>query len=606
MRILILCIIYLFTSIAEAQQFDAKFLQSLPPGIAADLQKQVSSSANKAEKNIVAPETRIKNLERALSDAKRTLSEIEKDININNYDLGPLERFGESFFRSYQTTFLPVNQPNAQSSYILDYGDKVNIQLVGQRNDILKLEILRSGVVNLNEIGEINLAGLSLQSASDLVQSIVTKKFIGTEAYLTLTELRDMNVMIVGNIKNPGMYTLSGGSTILSLIDAAGGIGDRGSYREVHHKRNGQLISKVDLYDIFLDGDLSKLSQLRSGDSIVIPQSGKEIQISGGVSSPAIYEIKDDESLSDVLKISGYRSTDNSSKSLSIDRRNNGNYQKLDVDIANASQINLKDGDSIEVPFIQPIFSQTKKVIISGEVNIPGTYFIKDGTTISDLIRLAGNYTSDAYPLGGVLTRENAKNLESELKERSYSDLIRFIIATQGGGNALSLGGSISSSQLVSFLSLLREYEPSGRLVSEFELSKLESNPFEDRRLEAGDRIHIPTFRNQVYVYGEVLNPSSYSYKPGRTVKEYLNMTGGLSRSADQTRIIIIHPNGQADSVEMGVFNNLFANDNILPGSLIYVPQYVGKVDGISFAAVVAPIVSSVALSIASLNSINN
>ena len=124
--------------------------------------------------------------------------------------------------------------------------------------------------------------------------------------------------------------------------------------------------------------------------------------------------------------------------------------------------------------------------------------------------------------------------------------------------------------------------------------------------MAAGDKIHVPAFANQVYVYGEVLNPSSYNYSPDLNYTDYLKLSGGFSRSADENKIILISPDGTATSIKIGLFNSVLGNKQILPGSLIYVPQYIGKVDGISLASAVAPIVSSFALSIASLNSINN
>ena len=192
--------------------------------------------------------------------------------------------------------------------------------------------------------------------------------------------------------------------------------------------------------------------------------------------------------------------------------------------------------------------------------------------------------------------------MELRLKERSYNELVRFLVASQARGSR----NSVTSESLITFLSLLKDYEPSGRLVTEFELSELEKNPIKDRLLEDGDKIHIPAFMNQVYVFGEVLNPSGYSYQSNLSVKDYLEMSGGFSRSADENKIILILPNGTAESIELGFLNSVFQSEQILPGSLIYVPQYIGKVEGINLASAVAPIISSFALSIASLNSINN
>ena len=110
---------------------------------------------------------------------------------------------------------------------------------------------------------------------------------------------------------------------------------------------------------------------------------------------------------------------------------------------------------------------------------------------------------------------------------------------------------------------------------------------------------------NQVYVFGEVLNQTSYNFDPKLSVSDYLELSGGFSRSTNETKVILIHPNGTAKTIQFG-FLILLSEEQILPGSLVYVPQYIGKVDGISLAAAVAPILSSFALSVASLNSINN
>ena len=476
------------------------------------------------------------------------------------------------------------------------------MQLIGQVTDTYELKIKRNGAINIPDVGDVTIAGLSLSEATKLVKDLTEQVFIGTDAYFAIDELRDMNIMIVGNVDNPGMYTLSGGSTALSVINAAGGIGENGSFREIEHRRDGDLINKVDLYDVFLNGDLSRLKQLRSGDSIIVKPVKDEIRISGGVSNPAIYELKGNESLQDILDYSGFKINSNSSPKLQIDRRNLGNYENLTVLVNDANDIKLMDGDSIQVPYVKPIFEKTKQVTITGEVKIPGTYFIEDNTSVSDIIKAAGNYTQNAFTVGGVLSRITVSDVELRLKERSYDELVRFLVASQGGGSR----NSITSESLITFLSLLKDYEPSGRLVTEFELSELEKNPIKDRLLEDGDRIHIPAFMNQVYVFGEVLNPSGYSYQSNLSVKDYLEMSGGFSRSADENKIILILPNGTAESIELGFLNSVFQSEQILPGSLIYVPQYIGKVEGINLASAVAPIISSFALSIASLNSINN
>ncbi len=583
-----------------SQDFDESFLESLPDGIAEDIKRE-SADKTVEELNIPTPETRITNLEQALSDAKRSLARIEQDLNQENLSVNaPLQKFGKRFFSSFQSTFLPINEPNANSEYILDSGDILTLQLVGQINETYNRKILRNGAINIPEVGDINLAGLSISEATEITKNLISNTFIGVDTYLSLAELRDMNVMIVGNVPNPGMYTLGGGSSALALIRAAGGIDDVGSYRNIIHKRDGQILHDIDLYSIFIDGDISKLSQLRSGDAVIVKPSLLEVQISGGVANPAIYELRPNEKLSNLLEYSGYYKNQDT-QLMHLSRRNlKGEYVKLELNFLEDYDFSLLNGDSIDIPFVRPKFQETRKIVLSGEVEIPGTYFVNEGTKLSDLIELAGGYTDQAYPLGGVFKRESAVKVEKSLKDRSYNELVRFLISTLSGLSA------ISSDSLLTFLALLKEYEPSGRIVTEFSLSELKLSPSKDRFLNGGDKIHIPAFVNQVYVYGEVLNPSAYDYDPNLNFSGYLELSGGFSRSADENKIILISPNGVATSISIGLFSSLAKNSQILPGSTIYVPQFIGKIDGISLASAVAPIVSSFALSIASLNSINN
>jgi polysaccharide export outer membrane protein len=584
-----------------AQSFNEDFLKSLPDNIQEDLKREAALDLTMSDAELISsPQTRVKNVEQALQEARRILERIENDMaNQDNLDSKKVNRFGDKFFSSFQSTFLPVNEPNANPSYILDIGDILTLQLVGQFNQIYDLAIKRNGAINVPELGDIFLAGLPMMEAVQLVKNTISQTFIGGEAYLSLRKLRDMNVMIVGNVPNPGMYTLSGGSSALSLINAAGGIDNSGSYRVIEHKRNGKVINIIDLYSLFIDGDTSNLVQLRSGDSIIVRPSLVEVQITGGVANPAIYEIKDTERLDDIFNYAG-RLKSTASGNVSINRRGiNGEFINIELSESQIPDYILTNGDSIEVPYVEPRFNEARKVILSGEVKIPGTYFIDAKTKLSELINKAGGYTDSAYPMAGVFTRVSAAEIEQSLKDRSYNELLRFLIASQNRS-------TLSSDSLITFLSLLKDYQPTGRVVTEFEISELEKNPSKDRIIAGGDKIHIPAFVNQVYVYGEVLNPSSYEYNTTSSFNDYIKLSGGFSRSADENKIILISPDGTATSVKIGFLNSISGNKQILPGSLIYVPQYIGKVDGISLASAVAPIVSSFALSIASLNSINN
>ena len=250
-----------------SQEIDESFIASLPDDLRQDFLSQ-SLSQEEVDFNYRNPDTRLLKLEEALREAERSLNVIRSDIS--PADRGKLERFGDRFFKTYQSTFLPINEPNVNNEYVLDSGDIITLQLVGRENEIEDLRINRDGSINIPSVGNVLIAGLTYSQAVDIIQKRVQQAYAGIDAYITLSDLRDMNVLIVGNVFSPGMYTLSGGSSPMALIYAAGGINDQGSFRYISHKRNNELLQNIDLYQVFINGNLNFKHQLRSGDVIVV------------------------------------------------------------------------------------------------------------------------------------------------------------------------------------------------------------------------------------------------------------------------------------------------------------------------------------------------
>ena len=113
---------------------------------------------------------------------------------------------------------MPINEPNLSSEYILDAGDQLEIQLIGQKNYVERLSIKRDGSINLPDIGKLNIAGLKLSEAISLIRARIDSSYIGTETFVSLTNVRDVNVLVSGNAYNPGVYTVSGNSNILHAV----------------------------------------------------------------------------------------------------------------------------------------------------------------------------------------------------------------------------------------------------------------------------------------------------------------------------------------------------------------------------------------------------
>jgi len=329
--------------IISSQQLDESFLSSLPESLKDSINEN-SDDTNNKDKNYSNPETRIQKLESALESAEKNLMSIKSELRKDEDAEVGLRRIGQKFFNTYQSTFLPINEPNSDSSYILDVGDELTIQIIGQKNKTYELSINRQGSINIPDIGELNLAGLSLNNAVTTIKEKLNNAYIGIDAFISISSLRDFNVLITGNVENPGMYTLSGGSTPLSLLFAAGGIDDNGSYRRITHKRNNVILQNIDLYSIFLDGNFNFKSQLRSGDILLVHPKQSEIRIQGSFSNPGIYEVLPGETLDKFLKWAGPINLEQN-EILNLVRYSSNKVEQFSINFKDSSSFVATNGD---------------------------------------------------------------------------------------------------------------------------------------------------------------------------------------------------------------------------------------------------------------------
>lgn len=591
----------------SAQTLDANFLEALPASIRGDVLEQMSDASSMNEpKKFNAPDTSIDQLEESLSKIKSKLTDIEDAMNSEKTGglafLSKPKPFGVDFFSSFQTTFMPINDPNAVKEYVVDIGDSLKIQTIGgQKTNIKPMLVERDGSVLIPEIGKVQVAGLNLNTINKLIYSLYQDAFIGREAFVSLSYMRDMNILVIGSANKPGMYTVSGGSTILSVLHAAGGMNDQGSMRSIIIKRNNKVLQEVDLYEALIKGNVNLGSSLRSGDVILVNQKLPQVTITGGVPSPAIYEIKPNESLEDLIELAG-NPMPGASDGIEIRRIMPGKtIDIIKVPFNGTNKFQLQNGDSIQVPYYSAEPNPINTVELSGQVVLPGMYTIKPGQTLLELVNEAGGYTDNAYEPGGLLYRESAKIKEKEYNDRIYSDMIKFL-ATSPNAKEVVSGGS---SSLPLILSEFKNVAPVGRVTAEFNLSKLSSNPNLDTKLQNADRIHIPEFNQEIYVLGEVITPGTRLYNSDFQPDDYIELSGGIGKFGDQGRIIVIKPNGDSYLVTKSFFALGMKKNFMIPGSVIYVPREIGKLEGLNYAGIVAPIFSSLALSLASLNSID-
>ena len=575
-KIFLLGFLVLSTTI-YSQELDEAYLQSLPEDIRSDVLNKIA-----AKENLDKPVYR------------RASTFIDKDEDMNTTLL-----FGSNFFDVMQTSFMPINEPNLDSSYILDFGDVLEIQLIGQKDIIESFSINRDGSISLLDIGKLNLSGLTLNDASNLIKAKVNSAYIGTEAYTSLKNVRDINVLIVGNAYNPGIYTLNGNSNMLHAISMAGGINDIGSYRNINLIRSGKVIDTLDIYEVLVFGKYNFSSGLRSGDSIVVGPRQKVVSIETGVMRPATFEMKSNETFDDLLKYANGFSKDINLDQLYIKRVSGGKSNIIQITLDELNSFQFINNDSI---FIQEYKIDT--VLIEGSVKNPGTYKFTRGTTLSQAIQNAGGYDSSAYPFGGYLENKKALEINQISKNRLYNKFITNLIINSGSGTSIQDAGAIE------LIAQLQNSKSTGRVIAEFDLDVISSDPSQDTILEDGDRIFIPQLTQQVYIHGEISNSGAIRYAPGQDIDYYLNKSGGALLTADLDNIFIVHPNGETENFANKSRLSFIIEDNnkelIYPGSIIYIPQKTNYANSLQVASIWAPIISSIALSLTSLSVLNN
>ena len=581
-------------SLNDLDGLDMNFIESLPDEVREDVMKEMQGSmADETSQFQGRPSTKLSKLETI-----KNWEEFQKKQNLETQS----ERYGIRIFNTMQSSFMPLNEPNFGSNYIVDYGDVITLQLYGATNNVrnssYSVEVQRDGTVALEDIGRVLIAGLNFEQAINIIQSKYKTSFIGLDVAVTLSQIRDINILVTGNVEFPGIYTLSGNSNILQALNAAGGANENGTLRSITIKRKNSPDIEVDLYKALIFGELDNIPFLMSGDSIHVEPVKNLVRAGYGFNNTYVFEMLDGETIEDLIYYAGGLKIEAKNNSLKLVRFEDNIFKAYDIKSELFADTNINNLDSIYA-----YKEEIGVVTITGNVKHPGKYSISSSDRLLDIINRSGGYTNSAYPFAASLYRKSNQELETIFVEKAYRNLITFIATNPG-----TLSGSGSSGEALGYvLSEIRDHKPIGRVIAEFDIDNLEENIQNNIYLNDSDTIHVPSYDSNIYIFGEVGNPGSILFKDNTTIEEYIEKSGGLTRFSSADSIFVVSPNGETRKVYVNGFKKFIAQDyEIYPGSVIYVPRHIGKIEGINFYATVAPIFSSLALSIASLNSINN
>ena len=322
----------------------------------------------------------------------------------------PLKSFGYDFFVNAPSTFAPLKNIPVPPDYIIGPGDNIKILIFGTDNRQFTVQVTREGEILFPGLGNIAVAGLSFSGMQEAISAVVSSKIIGAQLSITLGTLRSVNIFILGEAFQPGMYTVSSLSTITNAIYAGGRINSTGALRNIQLKRRGKILGVYDFYDLLLKGDTTDDIRLSDGDVIFIPPITKTIGISGEVVRPGIYELKDNENIDDLILFSGNLTPKSNYSSVDIQRIDlaSNSFQLINFDLNDPDfkDFSLQNGDSVAV---YPVSDTLKNaVLVSGHAMKPGFYAWFKGIKLGDILSSSDDLLS-MTDLGYVLIKRETQ-----------------------------------------------------------------------------------------------------------------------------------------------------------------------------------------------------
>jgi polysaccharide biosynthesis/export protein len=314
----------------------------------------------------------------------------EPDIEFQDFvtsSLGyHLNMFGQSLFHNVPSTFAPVDRIPVTPDYLIGPGDELLVRAWGQIDVNYRAVVDRTGAIYLPKVGPISVAGVRYDQLNTYMKAAISRVYKNFDLDVTLGRLRAVQVFVVGQVRRPGSYTVSSLSTMVNALFASGGPSKQGSMRRIMLKREGKDVTTFDLYDLIAFGDKSKDVQLLSGDVIWVPPVGRLVALAGSVNVPGIYELKEHETLGQLLGYAGGFTTTASGQKAFIDRIDDRQVRHTaELDLSSAGlKTELRDGDIVRFLHISPRFDNA--ITLRGNVAVPGRYPWRPGMRVKDLI----------------------------------------------------------------------------------------------------------------------------------------------------------------------------------------------------------------------------
>ncbi|HMV14124.1 MAG TPA: SLBB domain-containing protein [Chitinophagales bacterium] len=435
---------------------------------------------------------------RIRQDSMQVMMERMEKAKAMTQDVKPNEIFGHDFFGSGKLAlFSKSADSKAPDSYILDVNDEINIAVWGYADYNNKLKVNEDGFIQIPEFGRIYVKGLTFGAVKAQIGKRLAT-FINpsnTKYEITLNYSRTIDVNIVGEVDMPGTYQIPAINSVYNAINAANGITEIGSVRDIQVRRDGKTIKRFDVYEFLFNPLLQENFFLQKGDFIYVSTQSKLVKIAGAIRRPAKYELLKGESLNDLIKFAGGLSSNAYTKSIQVSRINNDKAEIIDIDYDQLvnSNFELKDGDVVTISTIPNTVENTVSIV--GSVRYAGKYELKAGYRISDVIKIAGGIRLETYLERAYIKRK--------LDDNTY------------------VNKKFSLKNI-----LIDENSPDNVLLQSFDQIQLFSK---DEFIE----------RFFVGIDGSVIKPTILEYTEGITLNDLLFYAGGLKKEAANSKIEI-------------------------------------------------------------------
>ncbi len=408
--------------------------------------------------------------------------------------------FGHSFFVNNNIKFYSkANQLKAPDNYVLGIGDEISIAIWGYSDFNGVFTIDEGGAINPKLVGRIYLKGLTFKDAKGLVASRFKTVYDlkNSQIDITLTYSRVITVNIVGEVNNPGAYTIPAVNTAFNALVTIGGIRPIGSVRKIYVKRAGQIIKTLDIYEYLMNPDSKQDFFLENNDYLFVPPSGRVVKITGQMKRPFGYELIEKENLESLIKYAGGFEAGAYKKRIQIKRLLNSQETVMDINYDSLSiakiDFELWDGDEVLVRKIPEGYSNFVQLI--GPVKLPGNYEMKPGDRITDIINRAEGVLYDVFDSRAYIIR-----LNPDLSKKYFPFNLKEVLDKPNSANNINL--------------------------QNLDIIKIFSKSF---------------FKDEFYfsVSGAVRSPDKFIYADGISLKDALYLAGGLKKEAAKKRIEI-------------------------------------------------------------------